>query len=77
MPSLNRKGPEGKGPMTGRKQGRCNPHADKTGEIDQEPTPGKGLGRGRGQGQGKTNKPKGRGMSRGRGKGKKSEGRKP
>lgn len=62
MPGLNRKGPEGKGPMTGRKQGRCNPKADKTGELVQEPTPGRGTGRGKGKGK----MAKGKGRKKGR-----------
>ena len=71
MPGLNRKGPEGKGPMTGRKQGKCNAKANKTGELDQEPTPVKGMGRSKGKKQGKANKPKGRGegkMAKGKGR---------
>ncbi len=34
MPGLNRKGPQGKGPGTGRKMGRCNP--DNKGKTDEE-----------------------------------------
>ena len=34
MPGLNRRGPNGEGPMTGRRMGRCNP--DNKGKIDDE-----------------------------------------
>lgn len=63
MPGLNRKGPLGEGPMTGRKMGRCNP--ENRGKTDDEiienripeisepnKTMGWGLGRGRGRGLG-------------------------
>ena len=64
MPRLNRRGPNGDGPMTGRRMGRCNP--DNKGQTDDEflqnkvePTKdqnniliGRGLGRARGFGKG-------------------------
>ena len=34
MPGLNRQGPQGEGPMTGRRMGRCNP--DNKGKTDDE-----------------------------------------
>lgn len=40
MPNQDRTGPDGKGPMTGRKQGKCNDN-----NTNQE---NRGLGRGRG-----------------------------
>ena len=58
MPGLNRKGPQGDGPMTGRRMGRCNP--DNKGKTDDEILqnrdsslePGQGMGRGLGIGRG-------------------------
>jgi hypothetical protein len=58
MPGLNRKGPQGEGPMTGRKMGRCNP--DNKGKTDEEILqskdsslePDRGMGRGLGLGRG-------------------------
>ena len=58
MPGLNRKGPQGEGPMTGRRMGRCNP--DNRGKSDDEISqsqnnsfqPGQGMGRGMGRGRG-------------------------
>lgn len=66
MPRLNRTGPMGEGPMTGRRMGRCNP--DNKGKTEDEITQnqgsssineqgfglgqGRGLGRGRGPGRG-------------------------
>ncbi|HKK10347.1 MAG TPA: DUF5320 domain-containing protein [Bacteroidales bacterium] len=54
MPGFDRTGPEGEGPMTGRKQGRC------TGRDEEQRPEGRGLGlgrgrrnRGRGKGQGR------------------------
>lgn len=68
MPGLNRRGPQGEGPMTGRRMGRCNP--DNNGKTDEEMLqnkdsslePGQGLGRGLGfaRGQGRL----GRGLGR-------------
>jgi len=77
MPGFNRKGPEGEGPMTGRKQGRCsgNNVSDNSVGMGQrnrfrntEESRGQGRGagnmdgRGRGLGRGA-----GRGLGRGRG----------
>lgn len=63
MPGLNRRGPNGEGPMTGRKTGRCNP--DNRGKSEEEILQslnatnqeqgnffGRGLGRRRGFGRG-------------------------
>ncbi len=61
MPGLNKQGPTGEGPMTGRRMGRCNPNnKGKTDDEilqnqdgttpEQENFPGRGLGRGRGRG---------------------------
>ena len=58
MPGLNRKGPQGDGPMTGRKMGRCNPN--NKGKTDDEILqnrdsslePSQGMGRGMGRCQG-------------------------
>ena len=83
MPNLNKKGPDGNGPMTGRKLGHCNP--ENKGKTDEEilqlressnqPTQGmrrgQGLGRGR-QSQGLIERCKeffGRGNGQGRGQG--------
>lgn len=61
MPGFNRKGPNGEGPMTGRKMGQCNPEnkeKENTGIVENIGNFfGFGRGRGRGMGQGK-----GRGM---------------
>ena len=46
MPNFDKTGPEGKGEMTGRKMGPCNPNAP------QRPGRGRGRGRGRGFGRG-------------------------
>ncbi|HEY9125118.1 MAG TPA: DUF5320 domain-containing protein [Bacteroidales bacterium] len=72
MPGLNRRGPNGEGPMTGRKMGRCNPdNKGKTEEEifqnrnmnnrEQDTTFGQGWGRGKGRGMGKG---PGRGLGR-------------
>lgn len=64
MPGLNQTGPMGKGPMTGRKMGRCTNFGagrkNQTTPEDQNstnPTPeeisGQGFGRGFGRGMGK------------------------
>jgi hypothetical protein len=61
MPNLNRRGPMGEGPMTGRRMGRCNSD-NKEKPVDEiiqnnessvKPEQGFGLGRGRGQGRGR------------------------
>jgi len=56
MPGLNRKGPDGEGPMTGRRMGHCNP--ENKGKTDlgiqqsqmssREPGQGRGPGMRRG-----------------------------
>jgi hypothetical protein len=56
MPNKDQTGPEGEGPMTGRKQGKCAGN-------DEERGRGRGLGRGKGNGQGR-----GRGRGNGRGR---------
>ena len=84
MPRLNRKGPEGTGPMTGRGMGRCNP-ANRGMENDeilqqrlretprQADTPAgtaeRGVGRGLGRGSGEGGRGLGRGLGRGSGEG--------
>ena len=58
MSGLDRKGPQGEGPKTGRGLGKCNP--EKTNLDEKENPLGLGLGRRLGRGQGK-----GRGRGRG------------
>ncbi len=68
MSGLNRKGPQGEGPMTGRRMGRCNP--DNKGKTDEEILlnkdsslePDRGIGRGLGIGRGQGGP--GRGLGR-------------
>ena len=48
MPNRDGTGPEGKGPMTGRKQGRCNPNSDNNNNTFRRGQ-GRGLGRGFGR----------------------------
>jgi len=74
MPGLNRKGPQGEGPMTGRRMGQCNP--DNEGKTDDEilqnkdsslepgQDMGRGQGLGRGQGIGRGQGGPGRGLRR-------------
>ena len=69
MPGFNQAGPEGQGPMTGRRMGRCTnyganlknqnatPSDNQTGDQP-ENSPGRGFGFGRGRGG------RGRGMGR-------------
>lgn len=74
MPGLDRKGPEGEGPMTGRRMGRCTNFGDALKDKDTTDNPnaenqqtgwfGRGLGRGFGRGRGRGS---GRGFGRGRG----------
>lgn len=45
MPGMDRTGPEGKGPMTGRKMGKCE------GASPQQQGFGRGFGMGRGRGR--------------------------
>lgn len=65
MPNRDHKGPEGQGPMTGRKMGDCNNN------NTQEVVYGRGLGRGAGVGAGRglgrgSRRSTGRGLGRGR-----------
>ncbi len=68
MPGLNRRGPQGEGPMTGRRMGRCNP--DNKGKTDDEilqnkdPLPEQGLGMGCGFGFARGQGGHGRGLGR-------------
>lgn len=61
MPGLNRKGPLGEGPMTGRKMGRCNP--ENRGKTDDEIIQNRILE------SSETKKGMGWGLRRGRGRG--------
>jgi hypothetical protein len=66
MPGLDRSGPLGEGPMTGRKQGRCNPNRkNRVPEETQNPLTGRGLGLGKGKMRGR-NKGLGKGQARGK-----------
>lgn len=66
MPGLNRKGPLGEGPMTGRKLGRCNPNRkDNTQESGKSIPKGRGLGLGKGKMRGRK---KGKGLGQAWGK---------
>ncbi|MDA3864787.1 MAG: DUF5320 family protein [Deltaproteobacteria bacterium] len=62
MPSGDRRGPDGAGPMTGRQLGHCAGY-DEPGFVKN--VPGRGRGRGRGRGYGRSGG--GRGYGRGRG----------
>lgn len=68
MPGMNRRGPEGEGPMSGRGRGRCNPVNRESNNSDAPAAGGmnapfrQGAGRGMGQGAGK-------GMGQGQGQG--------
>ncbi len=67
MPGLNRRGPAGEGPKTGRGLGRCGPGAtsnDLAGDYARGEGWGRGQGGGRGRGQGWG---RGRGCGQGRG----------
>jgi hypothetical protein len=78
MPGLNRRGPQGEGPMTGRRMGRCIP--ENKGKTDEEilqsgdsafhqgQATGRGLGYGHGRGLG-FGRGFGRGIGLGRGMG--------
>lgn len=48
MPGLDNTGPQGQGPCTGRKRGRCSSANDQS----STPANGRGLGRGKGDGRG-------------------------
>lgn len=60
MPGLNQRGPEGQGPMTGNRMGRCtkfgatlqNQNVTSSDQIKDQPEnfPGRGLGLGHGRG---------------------------
>lgn len=66
MPGLNRKGPEGEGPMTGRGQGRCR-KPENTDENYGESREMTGRGRGRRlRFRGESGFGRGRGQGRGR-----------
>ena len=60
MSGLNSQGPMEKGPMTGRRMGRCNPvnkgktevEINQNNDSSSQPEQGSGLGRGRGLGRG-------------------------
>lgn len=64
MPGFDRKGPEGKGPMTGGKMGRCTGN-----DVDQERLPDEDRGMGRGFRWGRPRDGRGSGSGRGRGRG--------
>jgi hypothetical protein len=54
MPGLNKKGPAGDGPMTGRKRGVCTGEAPDLGnKAGAAPVCGRGFGRGLGRGSGR------------------------
>jgi|ADurb_Cas_02_Slu_FD_contig_61_899693_length_1863_multi_2_in_0_out_0_2 hypothetical protein len=80
MPGMNRRGPEGEGPMSGRGRGRCNPSNRASNYLDTSERAGmstpfrQSQGRGRGQGQGLgqgagRNQVSGRGLGQGQGQG--------
>ncbi len=74
MPRFDKTGPEGEGPMTGRRMGKCTNYGGKgiTEENDSPNNvlPGRGQGRGPGIGQGKgQGHGLGKGLGRGPGKG--------
>jgi predicted Fe-Mo cluster-binding NifX family protein len=73
MPNLNHKGPQGDGPQTGNKQGKCNPEnkglSDEAIKEKREMTKGKGENHGIGSGLGQG---KGKGRGRGQGLGRKN-----
>jgi hypothetical protein len=60
MPGLNRKGPNGEGPMTGNQQGLCNP---KNKDKDFSSVSGRGQNKKEGRGLG-LRKKKGRGLGK-------------
>ncbi len=72
MPGFDRTGPEGEGPMTGRKLGRCTNYGkgrqglnDDQADDNENLAPGRGAGRGLGRRGGGP----GRGAGQGRGRG--------
>jgi hypothetical protein len=79
MPGFDKTGPQGQGPMTGRRMGRCSGRIKDTKETENtasgkektdssESLPGRGMGRGRRGGAGK-GKGQGQGQGRGQGRG--------
>ncbi|MEA3503924.1 MAG: DUF5320 family protein [Bacteroidota bacterium] len=76
MPRFNRKGPEGEGPMTGRKQGKCSGNniteesrgmGRRNRFRDNDDFRGQGRGAGNSEGAGRgLGRDKGRGLGRGR-----------
>ena len=53
MPQRDGKGPQGKGPRTGRAMGNCDPkdgNIQKDDNVQKPPRDGRGAGQGRGQG---------------------------
>jgi hypothetical protein len=74
MPGFNRKGPQGEGPMTGRRMGRCNPNnkgktddeilQNRNSSVVPEQGIGRGLGFGCGLGIGRGQGGPGRGLGR-------------
>jgi hypothetical protein len=71
MPGLNKTGPAGQGPQTGRKMGNCNPENER--QVD-ETGRGRGFGRGPGRkmrlGNGWNSPGDGNSFGRGNGRGK-------
>lgn len=73
MPSLNETGPEGRGPLTGRKRGRCRDDKNNQSEMSDNKTDDRneiiyGFGRGRrlrGKGRGRGNSNRQQRMGRG------------
>jgi len=49
MPDFDRTGPSGKGPLTGRKRGRCRRSSNKTNKIEEASDSGKRFDFGRGR----------------------------
>lgn len=65
MPGLDRRGPDGEGPMTGRGLGRCSGNVKESDQNNDVPLAGRGLGRGW-RFRGGAGRGRGRGMGRGR-----------
>lgn len=64
MPGLNQKGPDGQGPMTGWKMGKCTNFGEKMKRENTEDSEGFEAGMGRGRGFGRRGTEGGRGMGR-------------
>jgi len=62
MPGRNKKGPTGRGPMSGRGKGRCD--GANTQDDTRQGGPGPGKGSGRGQGRGRGSGPRSKGKDR-------------